>query len=72
MAHKNDEDNSQLKRNYKNKYSNELQRQLLILPPGTEENTNIYGSLTIKIGKIIYLNTAFPFENVKIRLKFWG
>ncbi len=28
--------------------------------------------LTLKIGKIIWLKTSFPFQNTKLRVKWWG
>lgn len=45
---------------------------LRILPPGTETNTNLYGELIVSIGELAWLKTAFPPENTKIRVKFWG
>jgi len=45
---------------------------LRILPPGTETNTNLYGELLVSIGELAWLKTAFPPENTKIRVKFWG
>ncbi len=45
---------------------------MTILPPGTDVNSKVYGKFEITFGKILWMKSAFPFENTKIRLKLWG
>ncbi|KAL4429483.1 hypothetical protein ABPG74_001328 [Tetrahymena malaccensis] len=58
----------------RNNYNREEYKEdyLKILPPGTEENQNVYGNLYISLGDLMWLKTPFPPENTKIRVSFWG
>lgn len=50
-----------------------FRRLVHVLPPGTELlNHEIYGFMTIKLGKLLWLRTPSILENLRAKVKFWG
>jgi hypothetical protein len=44
-----------------------------ILPPGVEKyHEDVYGTFRMAIGNITWLNNAINYDNIKMKLVFWG